>query len=105
MPLGQGTKTMTQVINDFENLLVDERLIIAENECLRFMAKNCIADYDKMIETVIRYTSDQDFYNQKVAQAQLFKESNTNDNLVKYIQKLIDRVLALIAEEEKNAGI
>lgn len=63
------------------------------------------ADYDKMIETVIRYTSDQDFYNQKVAQAQLFKESNTNDNLVKYIQKLIDRVLALIAEEEKNAGI
>ena len=49
VPLGQGTKTMTQVINDFENLLVDERLIIAENECLRFMAKNCIADYDKMM--------------------------------------------------------
>lgn len=39
IPIGQGTKTMTQVINDFENLLVDERLVIAENECFRFMAK------------------------------------------------------------------
>lgn len=49
IPLGQGTKTMTQVINDFENLLVDERIIIAENECFRFMAKNCIAVYDEML--------------------------------------------------------
>lgn len=49
IPIGQGTKTMTQVINDFENLLVDERLIIAENECFRFMAKNCIAVYDEML--------------------------------------------------------
>ncbi len=46
IPLGQGSKTMTQVINDFENLLVDERIIIAKNECFRFMAKNCIAVYD-----------------------------------------------------------
>lgn len=49
IPIGQGTKTMTQVINDFENLLVDERLVIAENECFRFMAKNCIAVYDEML--------------------------------------------------------
>lgn len=49
IPIGQGTKTMTQVISDFENLLVDERLIIAENECFRFMAKNCIAVYDEML--------------------------------------------------------
>lgn len=46
IPLGQGSKTMTQVINDFENLLVDERIIIADNECFRFMAKNCIAVID-----------------------------------------------------------
>ena len=46
VPLGQGSKTMTQVINDFENLLIDERVIIAENECFRFMAKNCIAVFD-----------------------------------------------------------
>lgn len=46
VPLGQGSKTMTQVINDFENLLIDERIIIAENECFRFMAKNCIAVFD-----------------------------------------------------------
>lgn len=46
IPLGQGTKTMTQVINDFENLLIDERLIIADNPVFRFMAKNCIGVYD-----------------------------------------------------------
>lgn len=46
IPLGQGSKTMTQVINDFENLLIDRRLIIAENSCFRFMAKNCIAVFD-----------------------------------------------------------
>lgn len=45
--LGQGTKTMTQIINDFENLLIDERLIIADNEAFRFMAKNCIGVYDE----------------------------------------------------------
>ncbi|MFH5978274.1 terminase TerL endonuclease subunit, partial [Clostridium perfringens] len=33
-------------INDFENLLIDERLIIADNEVFRFMAKNTIAIYD-----------------------------------------------------------
>lgn len=49
IPIGQGTKTMTQVISDFENLLVDERLVIADNECLRFMAKNCVAVYDEML--------------------------------------------------------
>lgn len=46
IPLGQGTKTMTQVINDFENLLIDERLIIVDNPVFRFMAKNCIGVYD-----------------------------------------------------------
>lgn len=44
-----AAEIMTQVINDFENLLVDERIIIAENECFRFMAKNCIAVYDEML--------------------------------------------------------
>lgn len=43
VPLGQGTAIMTQAINIFENLLNDERLIIANNEVFNFMAKNCIA--------------------------------------------------------------
>lgn len=47
IPIGQGSKTMTQVINDFENLLIDERLIIAKNEVFRFMAKNCVAKIDE----------------------------------------------------------
>lgn len=47
IPLGQGSKTMTQAINDFENLLIDERLIIANNEVFRFMAKNCVAKTDE----------------------------------------------------------
>lgn len=44
--LGQGSRTMTQVINDFENLLIDERLVIADNACFHFMAKNTIAVFD-----------------------------------------------------------
>ncbi|MBO3322909.1 terminase large subunit [Clostridium perfringens] len=47
VPLGQGFQTMTPFINDFEALLIDERLIIAENEVFEFMAKNVIAVYDE----------------------------------------------------------
>lgn len=47
VPLGQGFQTMTPFINDFETLLIDERLIIAENEVFEFMAKNVIAVYDE----------------------------------------------------------
>lgn len=43
VPLGQGTGTMTPVINDFENLLIDERLIIKNNEVFNIMAKNVVA--------------------------------------------------------------
>lgn len=50
IPLGQGTSTMTQVINDFENLLIDGRLVIQENDCFRFMAKNCIAVYSENMD-------------------------------------------------------
>jgi phage terminase large subunit-like protein len=41
--LGQGSATMTSIINEFENLLIDEKLIIADNEVFNFMAKNVIA--------------------------------------------------------------
>lgn len=43
IPLGQGTVTMTQFIKDFENLLVDERIVIQKNDLFRYMAKNCVA--------------------------------------------------------------
>lgn len=46
VPLGQGFQTFTPYINDFENLLIDDRLIIAENDVFNFMAKNTIAVYD-----------------------------------------------------------
>ncbi|MEG1331895.1 MAG: terminase TerL endonuclease subunit, partial [Eubacterium sp.] len=46
IPMGQGMQTMTPIINDFECLLIDERMIIADNDCFRFMAKNCIAVFD-----------------------------------------------------------
>jgi len=41
--LGQGSATMTSIINEFENLLIDEKLIIADNEVFNFMAKNVVA--------------------------------------------------------------
>lgn len=43
VPLGQGTGTMTPAINDFENLLIDGRLIIHNNEVFNIMAKNVVA--------------------------------------------------------------
>ncbi|MGL5152799.1 MAG: terminase large subunit [Clostridium sp.] len=43
VPLGQGTGTMTPIINDFENLLIDEKLIIKNNEVFNYMAKNVVA--------------------------------------------------------------
>jgi phage terminase large subunit-like protein len=46
VPMGQGMQTMTPIINDFECLLIDERIVIAENECFRTMAKNCVAVFD-----------------------------------------------------------
>lgn len=46
VPLGQGSKTFTPFINDFENLLIDERLVISENEVFNYMAKKTIAVYD-----------------------------------------------------------
>lgn len=43
IPLGQGTGTMTPAINDFENLLIDGKIIIANNEVFNIMAKNVVA--------------------------------------------------------------
>ena len=50
MPLGQGSVTMTMFINSFENLLIDNRLVIAKNSLLKFMAKNCVAVYNEQLE-------------------------------------------------------
>ncbi|WP_099192199.1 terminase large subunit [Tepidibacter mesophilus] len=52
--MGQGFKTMSPVIKDFENLLLEERLIIADNSFLRFMAKNVVAVSDDAVN--IKYS-------------------------------------------------
>ena len=50
VPLGQGITTMTQAIHQFENLLIDGDLIIAKNSLFDFMAKNCVATYNEMMD-------------------------------------------------------
>ena len=50
VPLGQGTVTMTQAIHQFENLLIDGDIIIAKNSLFDFMAKNCVATYNEMMD-------------------------------------------------------
>lgn len=50
IPLGQGTGTMTGAIRDFENLLIDGKLVIANNDVLHIMAKNCIACYNENMD-------------------------------------------------------
>jgi len=41
--LGQGTGTMSPTISDFENLLIDGKIIIADNEVFNLMAKKVVA--------------------------------------------------------------
>lgn len=50
VPLGQGTVTMTQAIHQFENLLIDGDIIIAKNSLFDFMAQNCVATYNEMMD-------------------------------------------------------
>lgn len=44
--MGQGYASMSPAIRDFENLLLNERLIIADNSFFRWMAQNVIAVSD-----------------------------------------------------------
>lgn len=46
IPMGQGTRTMSPAIKDFENLLIDKKLIIANNPVLTWMAGNVVATMD-----------------------------------------------------------
>jgi phage terminase large subunit-like protein len=43
---GQGFRSMTPIIREFENLLIEGRLIIAENSAFEFMAHNVVAVLD-----------------------------------------------------------
>ncbi|MCG8541236.1 MAG: terminase large subunit [Clostridia bacterium] len=45
-PFGQGFRSMSPVIKDFENLLLDGKIVIADNKFLRFMATNVVAVED-----------------------------------------------------------
>lgn len=65
-----------------------------------------IADYEEMIQTVIRYVSDKKYYEQKVEQARNYKEKNTDEKMERYVKKLLDGVVRQIEVMEKNdAGI
>lgn len=46
MPFGQGYSSMSPAISDFENLLLDGRIIIANNSFFRWMAQNVVAVMD-----------------------------------------------------------
>lgn len=43
---GQGFRSMTPIINTFEELLIDDRLIICDNPVLTWMARNTVAVID-----------------------------------------------------------
>ncbi|WP_414632247.1 terminase large subunit [Clostridium sp. UBA1652] len=45
-PFGQGYKSMSPAIKDFELLMLDKRLIIANNNLLTWMASNVVATFD-----------------------------------------------------------
>lgn len=43
LDFGQGYRSMSPAINTFEELLIDKKIVIANNPCLRWMAKNTVA--------------------------------------------------------------
>lgn len=43
LDFGQGYRSMSPAINTFEELLIDKKIVIAKNPCLRWMAKNTVA--------------------------------------------------------------
>lgn len=45
-PFGQGYKSMSPAIKDFEIMLLDKRVVIANNSLLTWMASNVVAAYD-----------------------------------------------------------
>lgn len=45
-PFGQGYKSMSPAIKDFETMLLDKRIVIANNSLLTWMASNVVAIYD-----------------------------------------------------------
>lgn len=45
-PFGQGYKSMSPAIKDFDMMLLDKRLVIHNNKLLTYMASNVVATYD-----------------------------------------------------------
>lgn len=83
IPLAQGNITMTKFINAFEELLIDERLLILDNEVLNFMAQNCVATMDENMN--VKYS--------KKKSAQRFK-----------IDGIVAMLMALGLAIEENEG-
>lgn len=46
LDFGQGYRSMSPAINTFEEMLIDKKIIIANNPCLNWMAKNTVATVD-----------------------------------------------------------
>lgn len=59
-----------------------------------------VADYEQMVQTVIRYATDQEFYHKKVREAQQCKVKNSDQKLEQYTKKILDRVSELMEERE-----
>lgn len=69
------------------------------------VAYNCgeqfvVQDYEVMIDTVLRYTNDQEFYGQKKECARRYKEENGDTRLIRYMEELVEGVIRIIGEQE-----
>lgn len=59
-----------------------------------------VADYEQMVETVVRYATDQEYYHKKVLEAQKCKVKNSDQKLEQYTKKILDQVFELMEERE-----
>ncbi len=70
------------------------------------VAYNCgdkfiVQDYEEMIDTVCRYASDQEFYEQQKKYAWKYKEENGDEKLLRYMKELLDGVTKIMEEQER----
>lgn len=68
------------------------------------VAYNCgeefvVRDYEEMIDTVCLYAENKNFYAEKKKCAQAYKEKNTDEKLVQYVEKMLDSIIKTIEEK------
>lgn len=59
-----------------------------------------VQNEEEMIETVCRYVSDQEYYEEKKRVAQMIAQRNTDDKMVEYVKNMVDHIIQIMEQQE-----